>query len=79
LTVASPEGDFGGYLYSVQENTSHGYKDLVLGWHMSARDADLTYFRFDGRTYQLIATATIEFDDGGVGRISPDFHLKRYH
>jgi len=77
--LASPEGNFGGYLYSIQETTSRGYKDLVLGWHMSARDADLSYFRFDGRTYQLIATATIEFDNSGVGRIDPDVHMKRDH
>jgi hypothetical protein len=74
VLLASPEWDFGGYLYSIQDKTSHGYKDLVLGWHMSASEADLTYFRFDGRFYRLIATATRDFDESGVARITPDLH-----
>ncbi|HME06910.1 MAG TPA: hypothetical protein VKG25_07665 [Bryobacteraceae bacterium] len=78
VLLASPEEDFGGYLYSIQDTRSHGYKDLVLGWHMSANEADLTYFRFDGRTYHLIATATCEFDESGVARITPDLRPKRY-
>lgn len=79
VLLASPEGDFGGFLYSIQETTSHDYKDLVLGWHMSAREADLTYFRFDGQSYCLIATATLKYDESGVGRIDPDVHMKSYH
>jgi len=79
VLLASPEGDFGGYFRSIQETTSHGYKDIVLGWHMSASQTDLTYFRFDGQFYRLIARASVEFDDNGVGRIAPDVHPKRYH
>lgn len=77
--LASPEVDFGGYLFSIQATKSHGYKDIVLGWHMNASYSDLTYFRFDGRTYRLIASATSEFDENGRARITPDLHLKRYH
>jgi hypothetical protein len=70
--LVSPEGGFGGHLFSIQATKSHGYKDIVLGWHMSAAEARLGYFRFDGRTYRLIATAT------RTDRIVPDAHLTTF-
>lgn len=63
--LASPKGKFGGWLYSIQPSVSHGYHDLVLGWHMSAGEAGLVYFRFDGKSYIAIGAAT-ESDDGIV-------------
>ncbi|MGC2638608.1 MAG: hypothetical protein WA294_15610 [Acidobacteriaceae bacterium] len=71
ILLAGPSGKFSGWLYAVQPATSHGYRDIVLGWHMSAVDADLNYFRFDGTRYRSIGTAAIHWnDDGGNGTIT---------
>src|SRR6202011_2162276 len=32
--LATPQQQFNGWLYSIQQTTSHGLRDLVLGWHM---------------------------------------------
>jgi hypothetical protein len=69
--LATPEQQFNGWLYSIQETTSHGFRDLVLGWHMSAGETDLSYFRFDGTCYQLIGAATNLRDENGSERIIP--------
>ena len=37
VLLASPQQNFSGWLYSIQPATSHGLRDLVLGWHVSAR------------------------------------------
>jgi hypothetical protein len=70
--LASPKDGFSGWVYSVEPSLSHGYHDVVLGWHMGARNAGLTYFRFDGTVYKLAGTALIEFDDDGNGKITPN-------
>lgn len=57
VILASPNKDFVGWLYSIQPATSHGYRDIVLGWHLSAGDYPLTYFRFDGKSYTAIGRA----------------------
>jgi len=57
VLLASPEGDFNGWLYSIQPTLSHGYHDLVLGWHMGADNYNLTYFRFDGKSYVVVGRA----------------------
>jgi hypothetical protein len=67
--LASPEDDFYGWLYSVQPSISHGYHDLVLGWHMSAGQAMLTYFQFNGKSYVSVSRA-IDLCDQGC-RIDP--------
>jgi hypothetical protein len=54
--------------WSLQPATS--FRDVVLGWHMSARESNLSYFRFDGTSYQLIRSAQIVFDEDGVGKIT---------
>jgi hypothetical protein len=69
--LATPEQKFNGWLYSIQETTSHGFRDVVLGWHMSAFESDLSYFRFDGTCYQLIGAATQLTDENGVEKIIP--------
>jgi hypothetical protein len=63
--IATPANDFNGWLYSIQPAVSHGYRDIVLGWHMSAGEFGLSYFRFDGKLYRQIgsATATVDGDD----------------
>jgi hypothetical protein len=68
---ATPEHKFNGWLYSIQPSTSRGFRDLVLGWHMSAMETDLAYFRFDGRSYQLVGNAQLLVDDADVAKIVP--------
>jgi hypothetical protein len=58
-------------LYSIQQTSSRRYLDSVLGWHMSAAENDLSYFRFDGTCYQRIGTATHLTDEGGAEKIIP--------
>jgi hypothetical protein len=69
--LATPEQQFSGWLYSIQQTTSHGFRDLVLGWHMSAFETNLSYFRFDGACYQLIGAATHLTDENGAEKIIP--------
>lgn len=69
--IATPQLSFNGWLYAIQETSSHGFRDLVLGWHMSAREGGLTYFRFDGTSYQAVGQATYLSDDDGSEKIIP--------
>jgi hypothetical protein len=69
--LATPQQQFNGWLYSIQSTSSHGFRDLVLGWHMSAGEADLSYFRFDGTSYQRIGAATQLTDADGAEKIIP--------
>ena len=71
IFLATPEHRFGGWLYSIESSKSHGFKDLVLGWHMSAGEADLSYFKFDGKMYRLVATAKWTDDEDGKRSIIP--------
>ena len=63
--------DFDGWLFSVQPTLSHGYPDIVTGWHMSGSEAGLSYFRFDGKSYHSIGTAKLETDDQENRKIVP--------
>ena len=72
VLLATPQKDFNGWLYSIQPSTSHGLRDLVLGWHMSAMETGLSYFRFDGRSYRLIGGALLTADADGNAKIIPD-------
>jgi hypothetical protein len=72
LLLATPKQEFNGWLYSIQPTTNHGLRDLVLGWHMSAMETDLSYFQFDGKSYRLIGTAQLTADADGNARIVPD-------
>jgi hypothetical protein len=67
--IASPQEGFAGYVYSIEPTTSQGYRDIILGWHMSAFEAALSYFRFDGRSYHSISDATLVSNGGGSSRI----------
>jgi hypothetical protein len=69
--LAIPQRKFNGWLYSVQQTTSHGFRDIVFGWHMSATEIDLSYFRFDGTSYQRVGAATHLTDADGYQRIIP--------
>jgi hypothetical protein len=64
--LATPEQKFEGWPYSIQPTTSHGLRDLVVGWHMSAAETNLSYFRFDGTSYHLVATAVRVYREEGA-------------
>jgi hypothetical protein len=70
--LASPAAGFNGWLYSVQPSSGKGYKDVVVGWHMSASEAGLNYFRFDGTQYKSLGSATIRWDDSQSAIITPE-------
>lgn len=57
VLLASPEHDLFGWLYSIQPTVTKGYHDLVLGWHWSAAETGLTYFQFNGTTYDSVSRA----------------------
>lgn len=68
--LATPD-EFSGWLFSVLPTLSHGYPDIALGWHMSASEAPLSYFRFDGTKYHRISSATLRSDGEGNSKIEP--------
>lgn len=69
--LATPAQGFNGWLYSIQHNSQSDYDDIVLGWHMGAAEAGLSYFRFNSSSYKPIASATLKLDDDGTGTIIP--------
>jgi hypothetical protein len=69
--IASPDIGLNGWLYSVVPQSHHGLHDIVLGWHMSAFEAGLTYFEFNGVSYKAVSSATLKSDDSGNGKIIP--------
>lgn len=69
--LATPKQRFNGWLFSIQPEARHGYRDIILGWHMSAFQSNLSYFRFDGTRYRCIGTAADFFDENRA-RIVPD-------
>ena len=69
--LASPAGGFVGYVYSVPITTGKGYRDIVVGWHLSASEAGLAYFRFDGTQYRKLSQATARWNDDGKQTIVP--------
>ena len=70
--LATPEQKFEGWLYSIQFTFSHGHWDLVVGWHMSAEETGLSYFRFDGASYHLVGTAVLTYGEGSSPKIVPN-------
>jgi hypothetical protein len=71
--LATPK-EFSGWLFSIQPTLSHGYPDIVLGWHMGAMESGLSYFRFDGKSYHRIGTASLQSDDEENEKIVPAPH-----
>lgn len=69
--LATPQKQFNGWLYSIQQATNHGFRDLVLGWHMGGGETGLSYFRFDGTSYRRIGAATQLTDTDGAEKIIP--------
>jgi hypothetical protein len=71
ILLATPEQIEEDYIFSIQPRTSHGYRDLVMGHHMSAGETSLAYLRFDGVSYRLIAGAVNEVDESRKMHIMP--------
>lgn len=70
--LVTPQEAFVGYVYSIEPTTSKGYRDIILGWHMSAFEAGLGYFRFDDRSYRRIGTASLRKDENGTSTLIPE-------
>jgi hypothetical protein len=73
ILLATPN-ELSGFLFSIQPILSHGYPDIVTGWHMSAAEAGLSYLRFDGKSYRSIASAKLVTDDNENTKIVPANH-----
>jgi hypothetical protein len=71
VLLASPSEHFEGWLYSVQKTASHGYPDIILGWHMGAAEQILSYFQFDGRRYNAVSGATLDSGEDGKETLTP--------
>jgi len=64
--------ELSGWIFSIQPTLSHGYPDIITGWHMGAAEADLNYMRFDGKSYRSIGSAKLISDGGENDKIVPD-------
>ena len=69
--IASPKGGFSGWLFAIEPTISHGYHDIVLGWHMGATEGTLNYLRFDGKSYQGVGSASYTVHDNDTLKIVP--------
>jgi hypothetical protein len=69
VLLAGPLQKFDGFLYSVEPQASKGYRDVIVGWHMSASEMDLSSFRFDGTAYHCISSAALQYDEQGTPKI----------
>ena len=72
VILAGPNQSFDGFLFSIQPTTSKGYRDVVVGSHMSASETGVSYFRFDGTSYRLIGRARVISDDRGFPKVVPE-------
>ena len=72
VLMATPKGGFDGWLFSIEPSSSHGYRDIILGWHMGASEGGLNYFRFDGKTYRGIGSASYTVGDDDHLKIVPN-------
>ncbi|HEX7157833.1 MAG TPA: hypothetical protein VF214_02370 [Edaphobacter sp.] len=64
-------GELGGWGPGILGTNSDGYHDVVTGWHMSAVETGLAYYRFDGKAYRHIDGADAISDDDGNWKITP--------
>jgi hypothetical protein len=66
VLLAGPHHGFEGFLYSIEPRISKGYRDVILGWHISASESGVAYFRFDGSVYRCIGVATVRDTERGI-------------
>jgi hypothetical protein len=69
--VATPRDGFNGWIFAIQPSTSHGLRDIILGWRMGVDSGSLNYFKFDGKTYRGVGSATYEVDENDKLKIQP--------
>jgi hypothetical protein len=69
--IATPRDGFNGWIFAIQPFTSHGLRDIVLGWRMGADSGSLNYFKFDGRLYRGVGSATYNVDENDTLKIQP--------
>jgi hypothetical protein len=63
--LASPEHQFFGSLYCVEEDANKGLRDIVLGWRISATESYLTRYRFNGKIYLPVSGSSLLRSEGG--------------
>jgi hypothetical protein len=63
--------ELSGWIFSIQPTFSHGFPDIVTGWHMSAAEAGLSFMRFDGKSYRSIGNAKLVSDESENSKIVP--------
>jgi hypothetical protein len=63
--------ELSGWIFSIQPTFSHGFPDIVTGWHMSAAEAGLSFMRFDGKSYRSIGNAKLVSDEIENSKIVP--------
>lgn len=68
-------GELNGWGPGTLKTSYAGYQDVVTGWHMSAFETGLTYYRFDGKTYRPIDGADAVTDEDGNWKIIPSKSL----
>jgi hypothetical protein len=61
-----------GWGTGIQPTMVDGVHDLITGWHMSAAETDLSYYRFTGKVYEKIASASAVSENGAEWRLIRD-------
>lgn len=64
-------GELSGWGPGVIPTGHSGYRDLVTGWHVSAYETALTYYRFDGKRYRPTDHAKATADQNENWAITP--------
>jgi hypothetical protein len=62
-------GALSGWGMAVQPTEAYGFHDFVTGWHMSAAETGLSYYRFDGTVYKSIGGASAVSDNNGTWQL----------
>ena len=70
--IATPKDGFNGWIFAIQPSTSHGLHDIILGWSLDVDSASLNYFKFDGKSYRAVGSASYTVDDDDNVRIVPN-------
>ncbi|HTH53129.1 MAG TPA: hypothetical protein VL495_04200 [Edaphobacter sp.] len=64
-------GELSGWGPGVLSASHAGYRDLVTGWHMSAEETGLSYYRFNGKEYKRTDHADAVSSQDGSWKITP--------
>jgi len=58
----------GGGVLIVRDTSSHGFRDVVTGWHMSAFEEALAVYRWNGAKYEQVDCYNAKFDLNDDGK-----------